>query len=70
MLTEKIIEIRPFIYINNSTINKTDIFNLLLEQYKENKIGKNLLSLKERRFKNKKNTIYNIILTIRYQDYF
>ena len=34
--TEEIKELRPFIYINNTNINQTSIFNLLLEKYKEN----------------------------------
>ena len=33
--TEEIREMRPFIYINNTNINQSSIFNLLLENYKE-----------------------------------
>ena len=34
--TEEIKELRPFIYINNTNVNQTSIFNLILEKYKEN----------------------------------
>ena len=33
---EEIKELRPFIYINNTRINQTSIFNLIIEKYKKN----------------------------------
>ena len=34
-ITEKIEEIQPFVFVNNSNINNKSIFNLMLEKYKE-----------------------------------